>query len=346
MAGRPQHDVQTLLPLRAFLGLTFCFAGLQKLSNPNFFNPANPASIQSQLAGAARRSPLHGLLGGLGHVAVPLGVLIAFAELAIGLGTVLGLYTRLAAGGGVLLSLSLFLTVSFHANPFYTGSDIVFVFAWTPLLIGGPGRLSADTLLADAARRTAPAGMGGAVLDRRSFAVRGAAAGVLGLFGLVTGGLSAGIGRLAGGSTSSRQTRSLGAAPPSTRTAPTTPATPNPATSPPPPPTTTTSPRPPGTRIGPASSVPVGGAASFQDPGTGDPSLVVQPERGVFLAFDAVCPHAGCPVEYSASDRSFVCPCHGSQFNGRTGAVEVGPAQSGLTRIAIAEDSDGQLYAK
>ena len=101
---------------------------------------------------------------------------------------------------------------------------------------------------------------------------------------------------------------------------------------------------PPGTKIGAANDVPVGGAASFQDPSSGDPSLVVQPEAGTFVAFDAVCPHAGCTVQYSSTSRLFICPCHGSEFNGRTGAVEVGPAQSGLMRLKIAEGSDGQLY--
>ena len=47
---------RAFLPLRAFLGFTFCFAGLQKLANPRFFDAADPGSIQSQLAGAARRS--------------------------------------------------------------------------------------------------------------------------------------------------------------------------------------------------------------------------------------------------------------------------------------------------
>ena len=92
--------------------------------------------------------------------------------------------------------------------------------------------------------------------------------------------------------------------------------------------------------------MPVGGAAQFTDPATGDPALVVQPTSGTFLAFDAVCPHAGCTVEYSQHAAMFVCPCHGSQFNGRTGAVETGPAQSGLAHIAIAEGPDGNLYAK
>jgi thiosulfate dehydrogenase [quinone] large subunit len=90
--------------------------------------------------------------------------------------------------------------------------------------------------------------------------------------------------------------------------------------------------------------VPVGEAAQFSDPTTGDPSLVVQPKAGTFVAFDAVCPHAGCIVQYDPQGKQFVCPCHGSQFNGRTGAVEVGPAVTGLTAIGITEGPDGQLY--
>jgi len=75
---------RVLLPLRAFLGFTFCFAGLQKLANPRFFDAADPASIQAQLAGAARRSPVDALISPLTHVAVPLGILIALGELAVG----------------------------------------------------------------------------------------------------------------------------------------------------------------------------------------------------------------------------------------------------------------------
>lgn len=65
---QPASDVlgRALLPLRAFLGVTFCFAGLEKLANPRFFDAADPASIQAQLAGAARRSPVHALSPGPG----------------------------------------------------------------------------------------------------------------------------------------------------------------------------------------------------------------------------------------------------------------------------------------
>ncbi len=39
-----------------------------------------------------------------------------------------------------------------------------------------------------------------------------------------------------------------------------------------------------------------------------------------------------------------MCPCHGSVFNPSSGAVEQGPAASGLRTIGISEGSDGQLY--
>jgi thiosulfate dehydrogenase (quinone) large subunit len=378
-----------LLPLRAFLGITFVFAGLQKLANPGFFNASNPASIQAQLAAAQRISPIHGLLSPISHVAVLVGLLIAFGELAIGLGTLLGFLTRAAAVGGLVLSFLLFLTVSYHSHPYYTGSDIVFLFAWMPLVIAGAGGvLSADAVIAHrvragmgaepqavtpvdfavvrrvcgqyedgrcAARNGEPCAPGPCPflaqqpprarridqneLDRRTVLATGGTAAALSAAVLVGGGLAAGLGRLFGGSSGGPTNPGLGAAPPTTGGSAASSTTTSPPAS-----TTTTAPKPAGTRIGPAKDVPVGGAASFQDPSSGDPSLVVQPQSGTFLAFDAVCPHAGCTVEYSNTSRLFVCPCHGSEFNGHTGAVEVGPAQSGLTRLRVAEGPDGQLY--
>lgn len=397
-AGALQLTGWAVLPLRAFLGLTFCFAGLQKLANPSFFSASNPSSIQAQLAGAARRSPIHGLIGPLGHVAVPLGVLIALAELAVGLGTVVGLWTRLAAAGGMIISFSLFLVVSFHSNPYYTGSDIVFVFAWTVLLLGGSGGvLCADALLADLARARQGANRSAIVpvafetvqmvcgayssgncsarhnepcapgpcpylardepsphtrhataIDRRTFTIKAAWTGALAAVGLVGAGFAAGVGRLASSSRGSGAATvgagtSLGSAPTTTTTQGATsgaePSAPSSSA-----PGSSATNHPPGTRIGPAADVPVGGSASFQDPSSGDPSLVVQPSAGRFLAFDAVCPHAGCVVRYDQGNKLFACPCHGSVFSGETGAVESGPAPTGLTRLAISKGSDGELY--
>ena len=328
-----------ILPLRAFLGVTFCYAGLQKLANKDFFNSASPASIQAQIIGYARTSPLHGLLGHLGHVAWLVGLVVALGELAAGLGALLGLWTRLAALGGMAISLGLFLTVSFHSSPYYTGADIVWFFAWTPLLIAGSGGLWSLEGLIDgyvfhqaATARRPPSR---ADLDRRRLVLRGVTAGAVGAAGLVLAGIAAALGRAFGGPATRSNTATLGGgnpAPPTTQAAgPSTTAAPRSGTA-------------KGTAIGPARDVPVGGAASFQDPGTGDPALVVQHTSGQFLAFDAVCPHAGCTVQYSSADNILVCPCHGSEFSARSGAVEVGPAQSGLKPIPIQEGPDGQLY--
>jgi len=328
-----------LLPLRAFLGGTFVFAGLQKLANPGFFDASNPTSIQSQLASAARVSPIHTLITHLESSAVPLGVVIALAELAVGAATLVGLWSRVAAVGGMLLSFSLFLTVSYHSRPYYTGSDIVFVFAWTPLLVAGAGGVfSLDALSRDMARARPEAGPASTVagIDRRAFTLQAIFAAGLAAVALGGAGLAAGLGRLGGKSvtpvndsssstTSSDTTDTTGASGTTT-------------------PTTTPVARPSGTRVASASAVPVGGSANFQDPKSGDPAIVVQPVAGTFAAFDAVCPHEGCIVAFSTPQKKFICPCHGSEYNGATGGLLRGPSPRGLGRIPVKEGPDGGLY--
>lgn len=323
-----------LLPLRAFLGFTFTFAGAQKLANPGFFDASKPGSIQSQLAAASRLSPIHALVAHLQHGAVAVGVIIALAELAIGIGTLLGVLARVAAVGGVILSLCLFLTVSFHSRPYYTGADIVFAFAWLPLVINGAGGvLSLDAWVARAAGQSPPApgssdvtASGGTT--RRAVVSRGTITALTLLGGALFAGIDAGLGRLAGGSKTAGGPSTLkpGASSGSAGGS-------------------SAGPEPPGHAIGPASAVPIGSAAAFNDPRTGDPSLVIQPQAGNFLAFDAICPHQGCTVQYFPSQRRFICPCHQSEFDASTGKVLSGPAPNGLTPITVAQGSDGQLYA-
>jgi thiosulfate dehydrogenase [quinone] large subunit len=376
--------------LRAFLGITFCFAGLQKLANPNFFNANSPSSIQAQLIASIRISPLHQLLGHLLRFAVPIGIVIALAELAVGLGTILGLWTRVAAVGGMVLAFTLFLTVSFHSSPYYTGADIVFVFAWIPLVLAGSGGvLSLDAVIAgrvageydlgpptvvpirfalvqqvcghydddsctaQSGRRcnvhgcpflsAEPSGRGSTVVergldevDRRTVVLGGATVVAAAVAGGVVAAASAGLGRAAGGAKSPTSqsvilapARSGASASSTTTTAPESSG-----------PTTTA---PAGTAIGQASQVPVGGAASFTDPKTGDPGLVLQLAKGRFVAYDAICPHAGCTVGYSSAANLIVCPCHGSEFDPSTGAVVSPPAPHGLSSIPVAVDANGAL---
>src|SRR5215472_11468578 len=96
---------RALLPLRAFLGLTFCYAGWQKFSDPQFFDPLAQGYIGRQLADEAQHSPLSWLLTGL---AIPhasfFGGLVALGELLVGLATLLGLLSRLSASVGLLIN--------------------------------------------------------------------------------------------------------------------------------------------------------------------------------------------------------------------------------------------------
>jgi thiosulfate dehydrogenase [quinone] large subunit len=68
----------------------------------------------------------------------------------------------LAAAGGLALSLMLFLTVSFHSAPYYTGADIVFAFAWRPLLLAGAGSVIVVTMVVERAVRKASSHRGSA----------------------------------------------------------------------------------------------------------------------------------------------------------------------------------------
>jgi thiosulfate dehydrogenase [quinone] large subunit len=97
-----------------------------------------------------------------------------------------------------------------------------------------------------------------------------------------------------------------------------------------------------GTRVASAADVPVGGAKTFTDPKSGAPAYVVQPARGDFRAFSAVCTHAGCTVAFVKDSEQFECPCHGSLYDAKSGRVLGGPAPTPLPRIPV-KQSNGEL---
>src|SRR3974390_577853 len=85
-----------VLPLRLFLGVTFFVAGVQKLADPNFFRAGTPGSIQSQPPPALHTAALPALVRLAQHAPVAFGATIAVAEIAVGLGTMAGLWARVA----------------------------------------------------------------------------------------------------------------------------------------------------------------------------------------------------------------------------------------------------------
>ncbi|MFF5450994.1 DoxX family protein [Streptomyces sp. NPDC012950] len=141
-----------LLPLRIFLGVTFVYAGLDKLTDSAFFADTGSGSIGETMRGVRDSSAIPALVDLALKNPAGFGYAIAFGELAVGLGTLFGLFARVAALGGALISLSLWLTVSWQVSPYYLGNDLAYLMAWLPLLLAGAPVLSLDRLLAERRR--------------------------------------------------------------------------------------------------------------------------------------------------------------------------------------------------
>ncbi|GAA2290431.1 DoxX family protein [Streptomyces kunmingensis] len=133
-----------LLPLRVFLGVTFIYAGLDKLTDSAFFRANGTGSIGEQMRNVRDISAIPELVDLALKSPAGFGYAIAFGELAVGIGTLLGVLARVAALGGVLISLSLWLTVSWAAEPYYLGNDLAYLMAWVPLVLAGAAVWSVD----------------------------------------------------------------------------------------------------------------------------------------------------------------------------------------------------------
>jgi nitrite reductase/ring-hydroxylating ferredoxin subunit len=70
--------------------------------------------------------------------------------------------------------------------------------------------------------------------------------------------------------------------------------------------------------------VPPGEMRAFQVEGE---DVAVANLDGEFVAFGDVCTHQQCSLsEGDLDDSTVICPCHGSEFDARTGEVLSGPA--------------------
>ncbi|MGI5349335.1 DoxX family protein [Streptomyces sp. CA-250714] len=142
-----------LLPLRLFLGVTFLYAGIDKLTSSVFLTGEGPDSLAGTLSAVHGSAAAPWLVELAQQSPQGFGTAIAVGEIAVGLGTLCGLWARVAAAGGALLSLSLWLTVSWDSDPYYYGNDLPYFMAWLPLVMAGAPMFSLDSLLAVRRRR-------------------------------------------------------------------------------------------------------------------------------------------------------------------------------------------------
>ena len=332
------------VPLRLFLGGTFVYAGLDKIIDPTFLRSAGPGSIAAQLEAFTRISPIGFIVHLFGQpFPVPIGWLIALAEIAIGLGALLGIALRSAALGGAALSFLFWLTASWATRPYYYGPDLPYAFAWLTLaFVGHGGRFALEGYVRAPADHWADAEPGAAI-DRRLFlqaSVLGAGAMALAALG---GTLGARLFRPVGGGVAAGQTAvpSDGTLPPiagaSVTPLPSASASAGQSAAPPP---------PTGTVIGRVARMTSHRPITFVDPQTGDPGIVIKLANGSIVAYDTTCTHAGCTVEFDPSSSLLICPCHGATFDPSHDAeVLGGPTDQPLLRLPIKVDAaSGNVY--
>ncbi|MEU6825753.1 DoxX family membrane protein [Streptomyces atriruber] len=190
--GRRMNLGVVLLPMRVFLGFISIYAGMGKLCDPVYFDGGERGSMVKWLNSLhpwALAEPLRDFA--LQHP-VGAGLCIAFLQVVVGVLTVLGLWQRVAASIGVLLSAALIVTVSWKTVPAYDAPDIIYLAAWSPLIIAGAPVYSIDGRLAGEAWRTL--GPRSDIWDLRRRVLRRG-----GLIGSVVVGLTLLIGSMLGG---------------------------------------------------------------------------------------------------------------------------------------------------
>ena len=333
-----------LLPLRVFLGVTFIYAGLVKLADPTFLDPSAPGSLVEQLHAFARDSPLSPVDHGDRHpsrgtdrpLGAHRGALAVGSRRAVRPGSACRCLGRLRDLRALLPDRVM------GDAPYFYGPDLPYAAGWLTLALvgdgglhvlrgrtfggwpGGAGICRPTTGLP--ARRafleTLTVGIAALALPKASALAR--PSWLRGLLGSASEERLQ-VASVPGGSAGAAATpaQSAGSGVPSAVSAPTPRPVPNrssfggrrggrlPVRSP----------------SGRFRTVAAAGSATFVVPASGDPGVLVMLANGSIVAFDALCTHAGCPVDYVPQDKLLEYPCHGAIFDPAHGAaVLAGPA--------------------
>ncbi len=143
-----RNQLWPLRIMRLWLGATWIYAGWDKASDPGFLTSGAPSFIGTQLAAYAQNSPIDFILNKVLDHAIQVGILVMFAEFAIGFATLLWVAPTWAAFGGFLTSLFLWLSSTWNIQPYFLASNSVYTVFWLSyfLFLYGSRRKSAFSL--------------------------------------------------------------------------------------------------------------------------------------------------------------------------------------------------------
>jgi Rieske Fe-S protein len=68
-------------------------------------------------------------------------------------------------------------------------------------------------------------------------------------------------------------------------------------------------------------------------------SVFLGQRQGSLSCLSAICPHAGCGIDFDDKQQKFVCPCHNSTF-AIDGTRESGPSPRDMDRLEVAVEGD------
>ena len=334
--------------LRAFLGGTMLYAGLDKLIlDARFLQTDGVGSIGETLRFfVTAGGPLAPLVEAVGlSQPVAVGAAMAIAQLVVAGSLLTGTWVRSGALLGAAISLTLALTSTWGVSPYYLANDLPYLVGFLALAALGDG---------GAARVGAPASRG---YDpaRRAALVSGA-----GIFAVIVALVlldRARLGSLLSGGSAASGSPSPS---PSPATSPSPSPSPSPSSSSEPSATAspssggggTKTPKPSesatsgggggtggGTVIDGGKDLGSGQALNFSAGGT---AAVLLKDGSTFRAFERACTHQGTNVDWQSGSGSFYCSNHGARFSA-TGEVLVGPATRPLRPIEVSVAADGSV---
>ena len=334
--------------LRAFLGGTMLYAGLDKLIlDARFLQTDGVGSIGETLRFfVTAGGPLAPLVEAVGlSQPVAVGAAMAIAQLVVAGSLLTGSWVRSGALLGAAISLTLALTSTWGVSPYYLANDLPYLVGFLALAALGDGGMA--RVGAPASRGYDPA--------RRAALVSGA-----GIFAVIAALVLLDRARL--GSLLSGGSAASGSPSPSPSPATSPSSSPSSSPSPSSEPSATASPssgsggtktpKPSesatsgggggaggGTVIDGGKGLGSGQALNFSAGGT---AAVLLRDGGAYRAFERACTHQGTNVDWQSGSGSFYCSNHGARFSA-TGDVLVGPALTPLRPIEVSVAADGSV---